>query len=185
MAIREITFSPEKALESLLYIAARVAEPTIHEVLKIRYFADKLHLAEYGFLASGDDYVAMKFGPVASNTYNLLKAARGDQSGWTHPIFADLVKDSIAVKADRKLLVTLRAANLTRLSRADVDCLDQAIQQYGNMQFGERTKLSHDATWQNAWDAATEDEVGASPMHIEAIARTLPNAHDLIEYLRA
>lgn len=81
MAVREITFAPDKALESVLYIAAHLAEPTIHEVLKIRYFADKLHLAQYGFLASGDEYVAMKFGPVASSTYNLLKAARGDQSG--------------------------------------------------------------------------------------------------------
>ena len=118
MAVREITFAPDKALESVLYIAARLAEPTIHEVLKIRYFADKLHLAQYGFLASGDDYVAMRFGPVASGTYNLLKAARGDQSGPIHPMFAELVRDSLAVKPDHKSLVTLRAADLGRLSVA-------------------------------------------------------------------
>ena len=185
MAVREITFAPDKALESVLYIAARVAEPTIHEVLKIRYFADKLHLAQYGFLASGDEYVAMKFGPVASSTYNLLKAARGDQSGWIHPTFADLVRDSLAVDADHKSLVVLRAADLSRLSPADIACLDQAILQYGNMGFDERTELSHDAAWQEAWDAATEDEVGASPMQIETIARTIPNAQDLIEHLHA
>ena len=185
MAVREITFSPEKALESVLYIAARLGEPTIHEVLKIRYFADKLHLAEYGFLASGDDYVAMKFGPVASNTYNLLKAARGDQSGWIHPLFAELVRDSLAVKADHKSLEVLREADLTLLSRADIECLDRAIELYGNMPFGERTELSHDAAWQKAWDIAAEDEVGVSPMQIEAIANTLPNPQGLIAHLRA
>ncbi len=188
MSVREITFAPDKALESVLYIAARLAEPTIHEVLKIRYFADKLHLAEYGFLASGDDYVAMKFGPVASNTYNLLKAARGDQSGWIHPLFAELVRDSLAVKADHKSLKVLRDADLTRLSRADIESLDRAIEQYGNMPFDARTELSHDAAWQEAWDAATEDEVGVSPMRVEAIANTLPmtlaSTRDLVAHLR-
>jgi uncharacterized phage-associated protein len=93
MAKKEISFSPHKAVESLLYVVARLIEPTVHEALKIRYFADKLHLAKYGWLASGDEYVAMQFGPVASSTYNLIKAARGDQSGWIHPLFNELVKD--------------------------------------------------------------------------------------------
>lgn len=127
----------------------------------------------------------MKCGPVASSTYNLLKAARGDQSGPIHPQFADLVRDSLAVDADHKSLIVLRAAGLGRLSPADIACLDQAIGQYGNMGFDERTELSHDAAWQEAWDAATEDEAGASPMQIETIARTIPNAQDLIEHLHA
>jgi uncharacterized phage-associated protein len=183
MAASEITFSPERALESLLYIAARLARPTIHEVLKIRYFADKLHLAEYGWLGSGDDYVAMKFGPVGSGTYNLLKAARGDQSGWIHPHFADLVRDALAIGEDRRSVVILREANIGLLSRADLKTLDEALGRYANMPFGERTDLSHDAAWREAWDEATEDEVGQSPIKIEAIARTLPNADELIAHL--
>ena len=63
MAIRENAFSPEKALESVLLIASSLNEPTVHEVLKMRYFADKIHFSEYGFLGSGDRYVAMSFGP--------------------------------------------------------------------------------------------------------------------------
>ena len=185
MAIREITFPPEKALESMLYIASKLERPTIHEALKIRYFADKLHLAEYGFLASGDDYVAMKFGPVASSTYNLLKAARGDQSGWIHPVFAQLVDGSLGVDADRKTLKPLRAPNLDQLPRADVACLDDAIRRYGNMPFSERTDLSHDAAWQSTWDIAAEDEMGQSPMTLDAIAGTLPNAQEVIAHLHA
>ena len=185
MAANEITFSPEKALESMLYIASRVTTPTIHEVLKIRYFADKLHLAKYGWLASGDDYVAMKFGPVGSGTYNLMKAARGDESGFIHPTFPALVKDALAVDADRRTLRVLRAANLALLSKADVECLDEALLEYGNMAFNKRTELSHDAAWQKAWDAASEDEVGASPMQVEAIAQTLNNAEEVIAHVHA
>ena len=168
-----------------MYIASKLERPTVHEVLKIRYFADKLHLAEYGFMASGDDYVAMKFGPVASSTYNLLKAARGDQSGWIHPVFAQLVDGAVSMEADRKTLRPLRQANLRELSRADIACLDDAIERYGNMPFAERTQLSHDAAWQAAWDAASEDEVGQSPMDMDAIARTLPNGQELVVHLHA
>ena len=184
MAAHEITFSPEKALESVLYIAAKVAKPTIHEVLKVRYFADKLHLSKYGWLASGDDYVAMKFGPVGSGTYNLMKAARGDESGFIHPRFAELVKDSLAVDTDRKALLALREANASILSRADISCLDEALRQYGNMPFDIRTELSHDSAWKKAWDAASEDEVGASPMKVESIAQTLDNADEIVAHLR-
>ena len=184
MAANEITFSPEKALESMLYIASKVSNPTIHEVLKIRYFADKLHLAKYGWLASGDDYVAMKFGPVGSGAYNLMKAARGDESGYIHPQFPALVKDALSVGADRKSLIALRAPNMSLLSKADAACLDEALRQYGDMPFTKRTELSHDAAWQEAWDAASEDEVGASPMQVESIAQTLPNADEVIAHLR-
>lgn len=183
MANKEITFSPEKALESVLYIARKLRNPTIHEVLKVRYFADKLHLAEYGYMASGDDYVAMKFGPVASGTYNLLKAARGDQSGWIHPRFAELVDGALGIEADRKTLRPLRAPLLDRLSPADVSCLDDATQRYGNMPFSQRTELSHDDAWKEAWNVASEDEVGQSPMPVKSIASTLPNAQEVIAHL--
>lgn len=185
MAATEITFSPQRALEAILYIAARVKEPTIHEVLKLRYFADKLHLSRYGWLASGDDYVAMKFGPVGSGTYNLLKAARGDQSGWIHPAFAEIARNAIRIGDDKKAVIPLREADLSVLSPADRECLDEALRQYGDMPFGQRSELSHDAAWAKAWQAATDDEVGQSPMPVLEIAGTLPNAADVIDHLRS
>jgi len=185
MPATEITFSPQLALEAILYIAARVNEPTIHEVLKLRYFADKLHLSRYGWLASGDDYVAMRFGPVGSGTYNLLKAARGDQSGWIHPAFADIARAAIRIADDKKTIIRLRDADAAVLSGADRECLDEALRQYGNMPFGQRVELSHDAAWAKAWRAATDDEVGQSPMPVLDIAETLTNAADVIDHLRS
>jgi uncharacterized phage-associated protein len=183
LAAKEITFSPDKALESVLYIASKLTQPTVHEVLKIRYFADKLHLANFGFMASGDDYVAMKFGPVATTTYNLLKAARGDQSGWIHPRLIELIEGALDVQA--RNVKPLRQPNFDLLSKADVDCIDQALARYGNMPFKERTELSHDAAWQAAWDIAAEDEVGQSPIKLQDIAATLPNAQEVIAHLHA
>jgi len=180
---REKRFSPIRAIESLLFIAQRLKDPTIHEVLKLRYFADKLHLSEYGWIASGDDYVAMQFGPVASNTYNLIKAARGEQNEWIHPIFVELVDGVIRVAG--KQIIPLREPKLEILSTADIECLTEAIKQYGNMAFDDRTKISHDAAWEKGWDTASADDLKAGAMCLTDIASTLENAKEVLEYIQS
>ena len=185
MAVRDIGFSPKKALESTLYIASRLQNPTIHEVLKLRYFADKLHLSEYGFMPSGDEYVAMKFGPVASSTYRLLAAARGDVSAFIHPAFYEITEGALDVERGSHRVKPKRDADVSCLSKSDVEILDKAITLYGNMSFKERTNLSHDSAWQTAWDAATADEAGQSQMPLETIVGTLENAEELLAYMNA
>jgi hypothetical protein len=185
MTVNEITFSPEKSLEAIIYIASKLKTPTIHEILKVRYFADKLHLARYGWMASGDDYVAMKFGPVGSGTYNLLKAARGDASGFIHPLFSSLVDGALTVESDRRSIRYARGADLSQLSIAEIKCLDEALSQHGNIPFNDRTERSHDAAWQKAWNAASDDEIGASPIAVTSIAETLDNASEVLAHLRA
>lgn len=183
MAVRAVSFSPEKALESALYIATRVNNATLHEVLKLRYFADKIHLADYGFLASGDKYVAMKFGPVASSLYDLLKAARGDESGWLDPRLYEITAKALQVERGSNRVVALREPRLEYLSKSDLRALDAAISRYGGMQFSERTDLSHDDAWKAAWKAAQEEGAGQSPMPVVSIAKTLENADELVDHL--
>ncbi len=185
MAATEVTFSPERSLEAVLLVAGRLAKPAIHEVLKLLYFADKIHLGKYGWLASGDDYVAMKFGPVGSGAYNLLKAARGDESGWIHPDFYRLVRGALEIADDKRSINLLRSSNLAQLSPAYVACLDEALNLYSGMPFGARTELSHDAAWRAAWELAAEDEVGQSPISVETIAKTLPNAEEVVAQLHS
>lgn len=180
--MRESTFSPIKAIETLIYISQRLKQPTIHEVLKIQYFADKLHVQDYGFMPSGDDYVAMKFGPVGSTTYDIIKAARGEITNYNKE-FLPLVKDSIKVKTD-DTVVALRPPETDYLSMAQMRCIDDAIEQYGNMPFDERTEISHDNAWTAAWDKAKAGKKLQSPMHNKEIINTLPNAQDIFEHIR-
>lgn len=178
------TFSPTRAVEALIFISQRLAHPTIHEVLKIQYFADKLHFSAHGFMASGDSYVAMKFGPVASNTYDLLKAARGERSKWIHPTFVKLVDGAIAVVGDNTV-TGLRDPDTDQMSPAEIQCLEEAIETWGNMPFAERTELSHDYAWTKAWSHASNDNLHAGDMEILDIVRTLPNAEEVMEHLTA
>lgn len=178
------SFSPRRAVEALIFISQRLTKPTIHEVLKIQYFADKLHFSEHGFMASGDSYVAMNFGPVASNTYDLLKAARGDRGRWIHPTFVSLVDGSLTVLGGHTVKA-LRDPNLDELSRAEVHCLEEAIEEWGNMPFHERTELSHDSAWTKAWGEASNDNLRAGEMQTMDILRTLPNAEEVLEHLQS
>lgn len=182
--MRELTFFPGRSIEAMLYIAQRLKAPTIHEVLKLRYFADKLHFSQFGFMASGDRYDAMEFGPVASGSYDLLKAARGDRTRWIPKEYIDLVEGAMAVEASAAVR-PLRDPNLELLSAADVQCIDEAIERWGNMSFAERTRVSHDSAYECARAIALERGSDAFPMSAIEIAKTLENSELVLQALDA
>ena len=168
-------FSPEVAVDVMLYVSTRLKNPTIHEVLKIQYFADKLHLARYGFMPSGDSYIAMEFGPVGTKTYDLIKAARGERTRFIPASFVEATTDHLQVNgAD---VVVLGKPDLTMLSEAQIECLDEAISEYGNMDFKKRTDISHDDAWDKGRARANKC------MFTQDIVGTLKNAGEIREHL--
>ncbi|VXD20803.1 hypothetical protein PL8927_70018 [Planktothrix serta PCC 8927] len=53
----QFDFNIEKGIESILYILKLLenkAQPTLHRVSKVLYFADKEHLEKYGRFIFGD-----------------------------------------------------------------------------------------------------------------------------------
>ncbi len=174
MAVTPIRFDPERALELVLYVAKRLRYPTLHSVSKMLYFADKEHLGRYGSLLSGDNYVAMRHGPVPSAIYNLLKAAAGRQEPLIPLQFYELVDQSLRVE-NRSRVVALRDANPDLLSASQRECLDESIKAYGRLSFERLTVKSHDA----AWKSADENDL----IEVKAIAKTLPNAKQVLAYL--
>lgn len=182
--MREITFSPARALESTIYLAERLKNPTMHEILKLRYFADKIHLSKYGFLASGDNYCALEFGPVASNTYNMLRAARGDRSAWINDALGAFTEGSLIIENSMFVKVN-REANLELLAGSDIECLNEAISAWGGMSFQDRTMLSHDSAYNAAWDTAKAAKQRFAEMDLQEIVRTLDNADEILESLAA
>jgi uncharacterized phage-associated protein len=163
-------FSVEKAVEILLYIAAQV--PDTYTALKVLYFADKEHLSRYGRLISGDNYVAMRAGPVPSGTYDIIKHARGDGFCW-----ADTdVPITEAFEVQGYNIVPLREPDLELLSDSDIECLDMAIEKYGHLSFSKLKRLSHDA----ACKSADRNDF----ISLEAIVKTLPNSDLLLDYIQ-
>jgi uncharacterized phage-associated protein len=171
MTVRVRAFDPGKAIEAVLLVASKVSDPTFHKISKILYFADKVHLGKYGRLICGDDYVAMRHGPVPSRVYDILKAAaRRGESPW-----AEKARAAFEV-VNNYTIMPQRSPDLSALSASESACLEEAIRAWGSKSFSELTNASHDA----AWRAADENDV----ITVEDIARTLPNAEEVLEYVR-
>lgn len=169
--LKPFEFNEKVALEVILYIANKSQKPTFHHIAKLLYFADKLHLCQYGRFICGDNYIAMKNGPVPSHVYDMLKAVK---SGYS--CFTNIQLDTAFEVKWNHHVVPLRSADLEWLSDSDIECLDSAIQQYDKFDFGRLTALSHD----EAWKSANEDD----EISIEAIVKTIGNPSGLLEHLQ-
>lgn len=161
-------FNRDKAIEVILYIANSIPDPTYDSISKLLYFADKTSLERYARFISGDTYYAMQNGPVPSNTYDLMKEApSGGEFGF-------------CIENNRQV-IPLRKPDLDELSDSDIECLDVAIELYGNAPFWKKTQDSHDKAWEEAWENR-KDRL-SSPMSVESIVHLLEDAEDLLEHL--
>lgn len=162
-------FDEKVAVEAILYLAHQSQDPTFHHLSKLMYFADRLHLERYGRFICGDQYIAMKHGPVPSAIYDMFKDVREGLSYINFP-----AADEAFLVEDYRV-TPRRVPNLEWLSESDIECLEDVISQYDAMSFGELTSLSHDS----AWYAADENE----QISIESIVESFADSSSLLEYL--
>jgi len=118
-------FDEKKVGQALLYIATRVGAPVSKLVaLKLLFLADRYHLRKYARAISGDDYFAMRLGPVASKTKTLIERLAKSPA-----------KDGLAVSVvhrGRKKYETLSVSGQMKqpfraLSETDKEALDVAL----------------------------------------------------------
>ena len=168
------TFDKETAISALLYIAQRVKEPSYHPVVKVMYFADLCHLERYGRMIFGGDYRAYEYGPVPHEVYGMLMAAERKPNG-----ISTEAPFQIKKRGRQKIIYALADPNRDLLSESELECLDEAIADWGNEDFGVRTEASHGPVWQKAWDTKHN-----SPMPLEDIVMTLSGGAQLLEHLQ-
>lgn len=173
----KIRFDSEKALEAILYVASKAPVPDIYHVGKILYYADRAHLERYGRLITGDEYRAMKDGPVAENTYDIIKIAQGKGRFIPNGIEVEDIKSALRVyeKAQDYRVEPLRSVDDEVFSDSDLQCIDEAIESIGNLSFGQIREMSHDEVWSSA------NENGE--ITLEVIARSCKDADKLISHL--
>ncbi len=165
-------FDVEKAVEVLLYITEKANN--MYNVLKVLYFADKEHLGKFGRLICGDSYVAMNKGPVPSGLYDIVKQYRGDGAHNSD------ITDKNILTVDGFDLIPNRRANTDLLSASDLECLDNSINIYGHMSFGELYDKSHGSDM----EAADENDFIALEDIIQSIPEDiLPDPENLIEHI--
>jgi uncharacterized phage-associated protein len=164
-------FDPDKALNSILWVANRLPRKDFHRIFKVLYFADKYHLQHYGRLICGDTYIAMKDGPVPSAIYDIFKAVRGEGNS----PYVEEAEKAFSVR-NRYFVEPKRKADPNTLSESDRESLDWAIKKYGRKSFGQLKEESHD----KAWEKADQD----GDIDVLDIARMLEDGEHLVEYLK-
>jgi uncharacterized phage-associated protein len=158
----------DKVVEAVVFVAARIPNPTLHSVSKVLFHADKMHLSRYGRPISGDRYVAMKHGPVPSAAYDILKTLRGDSS---YPL-PGRAQGALAV--ENYTVTAQRAADETVLSASEMECLAASAAEHGAKSFAQRSAESHGPAWQ----AADENEL----IGLESLLLEIDNRDELREH---
>ena len=145
-----INFKPkiEKIVETILYLSHKISTLDTYRVVKLIYLADREHLNRYGRPITFDEMVAMEYGPVPSNAYNILKGSSvvNGQKMEKLPFSLETIETLTYISNPS------RAINRKLFSKSDLNVIDEIVEQYGNMDF---RKLYHEThqhvAYRNAW----------------------------------
>jgi uncharacterized phage-associated protein len=99
----QFTFHPEKAVQaSALLLKLKGGSMKYLGLLKMLYIADRIALEQLEMPITGDCYVSMKYGPVLSQVYDLIKGqpAGHSLSVWTKFIFRPDDYYCVSLKTD-------------------------------------------------------------------------------------
>lgn len=154
------SFSVEKALQTLAYLQRKTKEHNYLKLLKYLYFAERYSLRYYASPIVFDHFCAMHNGPVASNTYNIIK--RDDY--YLSKLSSEersLVERSILVNREAEKVSIIGIPKQDLLSDADIEALDFALSTFS--QFG-RNKLIHLAHQFPEWKKFEKELGGAEYM---------------------
>lgn len=166
--LKKFTFNINKAISSLLYVSKEIHN--LYNIMKVFYFADKLHLSKYGRLMFGETYIAMEKGHVPSTIYDIIKFVRGDGT----KKFDNELKEVIQVNKNE--VKANKQANLDFLSPSEIECLNEAMKEYGKLHYTSLLFKSHK-------DHAYKVTPLNQEITVEAIVDSLDNKKAVKEYL--
>jgi len=162
-----------KILESILFIIELAeqggAYPTQYDIVKSIFAADLFHLKKYGRPVSFDNYSAMPFGPVPSETYDMLKPTYNadplEEATW--PLWERRPAPEIASTAFR-YCKPKRPANRRKLSQSDMTELAAAFDLVKQLGFVDTRDWTHEhPAYKDAW--ANRGSSRSSPMNYEQL----------------
>jgi Protein of unknown function (DUF4065) len=168
-----------KILAPCLYVLRKTGKLSKHNLSKILYFADKLHIAKYGRTLSGQVYIAMDNGPVPSELYNFIKFVQGvTKDGYYYTDHAQHAGDFIAFELPY-FVVPKVAPDMDFLSISAIKALDASIAEDKKRSYKQRTKDSHDDAWHEARTRKGQK------MSVIEIAKVAGANSAMIEYIKA
>ena len=152
-------FNFDKALQATAYFLQLAGGSMSYlKLLKLLYITEREYLAEEHEMITGDRVAAMKYGPVLSNIYDLIKR-KGDRAEEWAGYLAETPGYCLALVAD---------PGSDRLCRAERDKITNVFCRYGKMDRFLAVEMTHDfPEWANNFD--TNSPRKSFPIPVEDI----------------
>jgi hypothetical protein len=131
-------FNHKKAVQALTFLAS-MEGGTINKMkaIKLIWLSDRLHLRKFGRTITGDTYFAMKLGPVASNTKDIIE-------GSSYCSEEELTYSAgFLNRIDNLHYAANTAPFLKVFSKSDTEALEKVYAVYGHLNQFELSELSH------------------------------------------
>jgi uncharacterized phage-associated protein len=141
-------FNYKKAVQALNFFAlAEGGNINKMKALKLVWLSDRLHLRRYSRAITGDVYFALKNGPVASTTRNLLEDWELDNCNHVWGLEAlerDYRNAFIEENENRYLFNSTNIISEKVFSKTDLEVLHEVYEKYGELNHFELSDLSHE-----------------------------------------
>jgi hypothetical protein len=112
-------FNVEKVIQTLAYIQRKTGTESKLDLIKYLFFSDRVNIRRHFSLVSNDCYYALKFGPVASETLDILDKHE-EYLNYPDDIWQMLEKITIKDKRTR----IINETNTDLLSRNEMNSID-------------------------------------------------------------
>ena len=164
-----------KTIETLVWLSSEKPGLSFYYIAKICFYADKMHLQRYGRPIFGDRYIAMEHGPVPSVVYDILRA-----NSFLDPDILSTSAESFQVRTvgNQKTVSAIRDPDLGMFSEADLECLNESLDTYGNMPVSQLRRLTHQEP------AYIEATLNGEMDYTLMIDEDIPDRESIIEELR-
>lgn len=177
-------FDVEKLVQAIAYLSSRgVRDLDKLKILKLLFLADKRHLLEIGRPILGDRYSCMDWGPVASQSYNILRNVidADPRKRAAENLFAEYF--TIERSRDYPALVAKKSPELDVFSDSEIAALDEVIAKYGHLSGTDLIKLTHDDPIWRIPDK-TQRKPGSSVEIPFELFFEVNKAEDMLEFAR-
>jgi uncharacterized phage-associated protein len=178
-----LEFKPhfDKIIELMLYLAHLRGGFDKYQVVKLFYLADREHINTYGRPITFDKYVALPFGPVASNAMDLMEGDRFTfKLANINKLPFDIEMKDVGLKKVEVLSFPNLPVDIDVFSRSDIRVFDDIVERFGNKTFDELFNITHDHdAYKLAWRRRGTSR--SSPMRYEEMIEDRSFREQVIE----
>ena len=164
----------QKLTEIVAYILTRNdGQMDYYNLIKECYIADRMSIAKTGYAMTGDSYVSMNRGPVLKNLYALIKGKNSDadQNLW----------NQFFTTSDHKVRLLKKDVPHSKLSRFDVNVLNEVCQRFYKYSYSQMKDYSHSEGVFPEWQPVDRGE--EKPIQMESIMKALNFSDEDIKIL--